>query len=202
MRQVVVLIVAFMALPVAAWGQLFSFGVKGGVPFGDPYSVPFRNLEVDRKYWIVGPTVEFGLPAGLSVGLDALYQPVSFRSFSGIPGASYAATGEGSRWDFPFYLKCKFGPSLPVQPFLSAGAVVGGSFHSRKTVCSGDLCGVPSSTERFSEAGAGFVLGGGVDLRMPFRLRVAPEVRYTNWQAGLLSSRRLNQTALLVGFQF
>jgi hypothetical protein len=203
LRQAVIFSLVFIAVPAAAFGQLFSFGVKAGVPFGDPYSVPFRNLEVDRKYWTVGPTMEFGLPAGFSIGFDALYQPVSFRSFSGIPGASYSSRGEGSRWDFPLYLMYKFGPNLPVRPFVSAGAVAGGSFHSVRTVCGGDLCGGGSpSTDSLSEAGAGFVVGGGVEVKLPFRMRIAPEVRYTNWQAGLLASRRLNQTSLLVGFRF
>ena len=68
----------------AAYSQPFSFGVKGGVPLMDfvnttQNSFPISAISNTNRY-IVGPTVEFHLPAGLAVEFDALFRHYNYQA--------------------------------------------------------------------------------------------------------------------------
>ena len=184
------------------FAQPVSVGVKVGVPFGDPYgyptSVPF---DVQKAQWTIGPTVEFGLPLGLSIGVDALYQSFSVRGSTSISGIDAQITGDAKRWDLPVYLKYKFGSRWLARPFIAAGAVAGVAWVKEQTLCGGGPCPRTSSNLDLVEGGVGIVVGGGIEFKAG-PIKIAPEVRYTHWQTGILDSRRLNQTSLLAGFRF
>lgn len=69
--------IAFFVVCPAAFGQLFSFGVRGGVPLTSAYSSgnPIQVNSGSTGY-LVGPMVELHLPFG----------PPSFRTVSGNEG--------------------------------------------------------------------------------------------------------------------
>jgi hypothetical protein len=185
-----------------AASQPISVGVKVGVPFGDPYSLPGREFVIDKQQWTIGPTIEFNLPLRLAIGIDAMYQPLSARGGTSIEGAPFTATGSASRWDVPIYLKYRLGDWPVVRPFVAGGGVVGVAWGTLESRCDGPLCGLATVVRRdLTEVGAGFVVGGGVEFKLG-PLKIAPEIRYTNWQSGILASQRLNQTSILAGFRF
>src|SRR5579872_6394773 len=107
----------------AAYGQLLSYGVVGGVPvtnlikfFGDSGEAS----SITNRY-IVGPTVELRLPFGLGVEAEALYRHFSYRSITalGLSGFETQTTTSGN-WEFPILLKKHF-TFGPIHPFVDAG---------------------------------------------------------------------------------
>jgi hypothetical protein len=197
----------------AAFGQV-SFGVKAGVPINDflqTRTLPTIQFLADTHHWTVGPTVEFHLPAGLSIEVDALYQRIGYNSatsasiLSGtnlIPlvGTLGAASATANAWEFPLLIKYRAGKKT-FRPFLDAGA----SFHS----ISGfkqltNLTNPPQLVKNFD---GGVVVGGGLDAH--FLLHFEPEIRYTRWftnaftdptGSGLSSNR--NEFEFLLGVRF
>ena len=185
-----------------ATGQPVSVGVTVGVPFGDPYSLPGREFVIDKQQWTIGPTIEFNLPLRLAIGIDAMYQPLSARGGTSIEGAPFTATGSASRWDVPIYLKYRLGDWPVVRPFVAGGGGVGVAWGSFERRGNGPLFGLATVVRRdLNEVGGGVLVGGGVEFKLG-RLKIAPEIRYTNWQSGILASQRLNQTSILAGFRF
>jgi opacity protein-like surface antigen len=167
--------------------QPVSIGIKGGVPFGDAFTVSGGTLTVPATtgHWILGPMVELHLPLGLSVEADALYR-------------RYQISDSGGEWQFPILGKYKFGVG-PVKPYVGAGVNFNHVTGFSKLL-SGSI----------PHAGTtGFSLEGGVEFKL-LRLRLAPELRFTHWgnpnidlnplNIALKSSQ--NQAMFLVGFSF
>ncbi len=111
----------FCALPV--WCGPVSFGVKGGVPLRDALGLGSSDgrdaLVSDTQRWTAGATVEFNLPAGLSIGVDALYRRFSF-SYAHSYVVTIFSDGSTGHWEFPVYAKYRFGKYL-ARPFVEAG---------------------------------------------------------------------------------
>jgi hypothetical protein len=62
---------------VSAWAQLFSYGVRAGVPlnkFLDAAKSQQFAFNATTNRYIVGPTAELHLPFGLGVEFDILYR--------------------------------------------------------------------------------------------------------------------------------
>ncbi|MBV9677238.1 MAG: outer membrane beta-barrel protein [Acidobacteriaceae bacterium] len=179
------LVLSLLISPLTFAGQIFSVGVKAGVPFTDAFNSftsGSYNSFSDAKNYIVGPMVELHLPLGLSVEADALYRPLSFKSS--------ATSTDFSSWEFPILAKYRF-PIPLVKPYVEAGPsfrTVGGLFGGN-----------------FSNSG--FTAGAGIELRIA-RFRIGPEIRYTHWgadgtnAANLGFSSNQNQGEFLVGFSF
>ena len=177
----------FVVTTAGALCQPVSVGLKGGVPFGDAFTVSGGKLTLPATtdHWILGPMFEVHLPLGISVEADALYR-------------RYQISGSGGEWQFPILGKYKFGIG-PVRPYVGAGVnfnhVTGFS-----NLLSG---GVPHAGT------SGLTLEGGIEFKL-LRLRLAPELRFTHWgnpnidlnplNIGLKSSQ--NQAMVLVGFSF
>jgi hypothetical protein len=192
-------------LPGVLWtapacAQIFSVGVLGGAPFTNVISSDQNNnvSAVPRSSnFVVGPTVQINLPLSLRVEADALYRPYSFQITSlGVPGIN---TVSAMDWDFPFLLQYRIANPLPhLKPFVEVGV----SFDhladisaAAKNVSSG-----PGTLIRQSNAGV--VLGGGVDLKIPF-IRISGELRYTHQgSADFQALSNLNQAEVLVGVHF
>lgn len=171
----------FAALPAGA--QLFSVGVRGGVPLTDAYNaVSNPTIALSTGRFVIGPTVELHLPFGLGAEADALYR-------------SYTVGGTVTQWEFPIlatYHFHKVGPLL--RPFVDGGP----AFNHI------------SAPSNFSvRSAAGFALGAGVEAKF-LLLRVEPEIRWTHWgrtnftysTANSVFSSNQNEVEFLVGVTF
>src|SRR5579864_7761516 len=118
-----------LLLLTTAFGQSFSVGVRGGVPFTgalsdltthgvDTISRSFSN----SNQYIIGPMAELHLPFGLSVEADALYRPLNLTTETQIaPQPAVLRTSKNvSSWEFPILAKLRV-PLVPlVKPYVDA----------------------------------------------------------------------------------
>jgi hypothetical protein len=177
----------FFCLPAAAQ---FSVGVIGGIPFNDLVSNPSTNAitfaDKSGRYTI-GPTVQLGLPLGFRLEADALYRPAEFTS------ATFGAVGNfsASQWRIPVLLQYRFGAPI-LKPFVEAG-------YSYDHI----NIKVPTFNTSYSiTSHHGFVLGAGVDFKIPL-FRISPEIRFTrDVDSGTNNLLQLNQAEFLIGIRF
>src|SRR5579885_1561429 len=94
------LLLLFLAA-ASAWPQIISFGVKAGLPFTDFLDTASSgrvNFSTVTNRYLVGPTAELHLPAGLGVDVDALYRHFSYQRIpSGVHTLSSQSTTAGIR---------------------------------------------------------------------------------------------------------
>jgi len=170
-----------------AFGQLFSVGVKAGVPINDAFVTSGQFdpgvLGSTTNRYIIGPQVELRLPFHLGVEADALYRHFVF-----------AGSGS-SQWEFPILLKYHFKGIPLLHPFVDAGP----TFNH------------VSDIQLFTrnQSSAGIAIGAGLDFHALI-FHLTPEFRYTHWgsqnyylptsSASLASNQ--NQAEFLVGFTF
>ena len=177
----------FVLSSAALMCQSVSFGVKGGVPFGDAFTFSggTLNIPASTEHWIIGPMFEVHLPLGFSVEADALYR-------------RYQISDTGGEWQFPILGKYKVGAG-PVRPYVGAGVNFNHVSGFSKLI-SGTL---PHASSK------GFTIEGGVEFKI-LRIRIAPELRFTHWgnanidlnpiNIALKSSQ--NQSMALIGLSF
>jgi len=188
----------------ALWAQNIGVGVRGGVPLVDAFDAASGLLRSYRnvpKNYIIGPTFEVRLPFRLGIEIDALYRKLEYETQG--ERASFRTTA--GQWEFPLLLKYRFTGGR-AAPFIAAG----GSWN-KITGPTQFLVGAATSgrpIELLNESSAGFVLGGGVDIKIPV-LRIQPELRYTRRGSanfkdplGDLLKSNLNQVDLLIGVTF
>lgn len=188
---------------LSAFAQLFSFGVRGGLPLTDFYhavSSPGATLTSTSTRFIVGPTIELHLPAGFGVEADALYRHFNYRASANLVDALVNANASNG-WEFPLLVKYKT-PGLFVRPFLDAGV----AFNHWSGFRQLQVLALVSKSD-VSGTDTGFVAGAGIELHTPL-VRLSPEIRYTRWGAssitdlgGALRSNQ-NQVEVLVGLTF
>ncbi len=159
------LAIAFFLLCPAAFGQMLSYGVRGGAPLTGAYSSG-NSVQVisGSKGYLVGPMLELHLPFGLGLEADALYRPLPDLVQVNQNTVESLSSNSGS-WEFPILAKYHFLPLPIVKPYIDAGP----SFRT-----------VSGNEGNFSTAG--FTLGAGVEVKL-LRLRVEPEFRYIRWGA-------------------
>ena len=214
------LILLFLSATLAAFPQVLSVGVKGGVPLTDAFQANLtgnKNYFFNTKRYTVGPTVELHLPFRLGVEVDALYKRLDYNSTGGatFPNEILSSRTTANSWEFPVLLKYRLF-SGPVRPYLAGGAAF--NYLSNLSQTTDLLVTVApvhtiTTSSRPSELAnrfrPGVVMGGGVEVKALF-LRVSPEVRYTHW--GWPSFRELccgasfrsndNQAEFLLGISF
>ena len=214
-------LLALFSLCAAA--QPFTLGVKIGTPASDFLNtVESQNFNF-RSYtnrYLVGPTGEIHLPFGLSVEVDALYRHYNFETVGSLatPGATITNAGSTGAWEFPVLAKYRF-PTKIVRPYLDAGVAWDTlqGFKQAITVVSPIPITAPSNYNQPSHnTTAGFVIGGGLDIHVPF-VHVSPEIRFTHWDvahftAGTITSgifsaatgynSNQNQVEAMVGITF
>src|ERR1700754_2179206 len=121
MRSILISILIITALPAA---EHFSVGVKGGVPITDAFETFGGNeasYATNTKRYLIGPTVEFHLPARFSIEVDALYKRIGYEyQQTATAGVTETRTVANS-WEFPAMVKWEVLPG-PVRPFVDAGA--------------------------------------------------------------------------------
>jgi hypothetical protein len=198
-----------------ASAQLVSFGALGGVPFLDQN----RGGDESRPY-IVGPSVEFRLPAGFAIELEALYRRIGSTSAFGFSSntifippltppyiTSFVTRQRGNYWEFPVLGKYYFRPrSTAWQPFIGTGwALRTVSFHndiSETTVNADGTSHASTFRDNFrSDVGVGAVVAAGVRFRVG-RIAVIPELHYTYWGSTAQFQLRRNEAAGLLGISF
>ena len=183
----------------SALAQLFSAGIKGGVPFTDFVSAvsnPSSVSTTDNNRYVIGPMAELHLPFGLGVELDVLFRHYGFT----IPTESASTNA----WEFPLVAKYRF-PTRVIRPYVEGGVAWDKIQGLSETFF--NVTGLGSSSSLHKSTVSGFVMGAGIDVHALI-IHIAPEIRYTRWGAqhflssnGLLSSTQ-NQAEFLVGFTF
>ncbi len=195
-KSVIFCFVGVGLLSISAFGQESSspigIGVKGGIPLNDAFVVRQQNpidYVADTHRYLFGPYVEVRLPDGFGLELDALYQTFEYRQV--VPAPTIDQNSHS--WEFPLVVKKKFLPG-PIKPYVEAGAAF-------------SHLSVHDVTELNDRNTWGFVLGGGVDMKLG-PLHLTPEVRYTRWASrdfdspGTLLQSNLNVAAVMLGIGF
>ncbi len=197
-----------LLLSSSAFAQLFSVGVRGGVPITDFFDIAsgggaVRYISKTDRY-IIGPTAALHLPLGLSIQVDALYRSIGYQlNAAAPPGTLNASAGA---WQFPLLAQWAFTPG-PIKPFVDIGPTFQKITGFKRV---GTLVTNPSQfpSELNNDATVGFTFGGGIQLKLG-HLRIEPEFRYTRWGSpafgdipGAILGTNLNQGDFLIGITF
>lgn len=184
-----------------SFGQSLSVGVLGGAPFTDVVNngtIAPINTVVTSSNFTVGPSVQLNLPLNLRVEFDALYRPYGFNLYNQLIAAQVnnGTSVSGQQWSFPLLLQYRF--SFPiVRPFLE----VGPSFQ-HLTGTGSLTSAITGPGELLHSSNVGIVLGGGVDVKVPF-VQLSGELRYTRETTSYFSNiSNLNQAEVLFGVHF
>jgi opacity protein-like surface antigen len=195
---------------VSAWAQLFSYGVKAGVPlnnFLDAARSQHFAFNANTNRYIVGPTAELHLPFGLGVEVDVLYRRFNYNGSGTLAGVVTSNSATANAWEFPLLAKYRF-PTKMVHPYVDAGVAWDTLSGLKQAITRNSLTTFTSSPAELSTtATRGFVMGAGLSVKV-LVIHISPEIRFTRWGAqhfidpnGLLHSN-LNQGEFLVGITF
>jgi hypothetical protein len=182
--------------------QLLSFGVVGGAPFTDvvnSYNSNTLTLLPKSTNFIVGPSFQVNLPLSLRIEVDALYRPYSFLATQTASGFINPVNLNVSAndWNFPVLMQYRFKTPI-VKPFVEAGFAV--DHLSNLSAAATAIASGPGQLEH--QTNVGVVLGGGVDVKVPF-VRFSGELRYTRYgSADFQQISNLNQAEFLLGVHF
>jgi len=199
---------------VSAWAQLFSYGVKAGVPLNEfldaAQSQQFAFNSTTNRY-IVGPTAELHLPFGLGVEFDILYRRFDYTGSATLMNVVSNSRTTANAWEFPLLAKYRI-PMKIVHPYVDAGVAWDKLSGLTQTITSTFVALTTTTTtsnpaELNTAATRGFVMGAGLSVKV-LVIHVSPEIRFTRWGAqhfidpnGLLHSN-VNQGEFLVGITF
>jgi opacity protein-like surface antigen len=198
---------------VSAWAQLFSYGVKAGVPlnnFLDAAQSQHFAFNANTNRYIVGPTAELHLPFGLGVEVDILYRHFDYNGSGTLADVITNSRATGNAWEFPLLAKYRIGklPLKIVHPYVDAGVAWDTLSGLTEAITRNSITTSTSSpAELNTTATRGLVLGAGLSVKV-LVIHVSPEIRITRWGAqhfidpnGLLHSN-LNQGEFLLGITF
>ena len=193
--SIAICLACLFGFSISVLGQPISAGIVGG----GTLTQDFQNQTIgDQKItstpirWMGGGMIELRLPFHLAVEADGLYHElkytVVFLNPNGPPSGPSLA--HPVTWEFPVMAKYRF--SLPKMKSSIRPLVEGGPIFRT----AGDLNGARPSNH-------GFTAGAGVELRA-WKLRVAPQLRYTRWAADPFSFAPTvpNQVELLASVSF
>jgi opacity protein-like surface antigen len=195
---------------VSAWAQLFSYGVRAGMPLNNfldaAKSQQFAFNSATNRY-IVGPTAELHLPFGLGVEFDILYRRFNYNGSGTLAGVVTSSSTTSSDWEFPLLAKYRF-PMKIVHPYVDAGVSWDKLSGLTQAITKNSITSTTSNpAELNTTATRGFVMGAGLSVKV-LVIHVSPEIRFTRWGAqhfidpnGLLHSNA-NQGEFLVGITF
>jgi opacity protein-like surface antigen len=200
---------------VSAWAQLFSYGVKAGVPLTQfldaAKSQQFAFNSTTNRY-IVGPTAELHLPLGLGIEFDILYRHFGYDGSGTLAGIVTSSSATGNAWEFPLLAKYRF-PTKVVHPYVDAGVAwdkLSGLTQAITSIVAPNRTATTSTSDPAqlnATATRGFVMGAGLSVKV-LVIHLSPEVRFTRWGAqhfidpnGLLHSN-LSQGEFLLGITF
>jgi opacity protein-like surface antigen len=194
----------------SAWAQLFSYGVRAGVPLNNfldaAKSQQFAFNSTTNRY-IVGPTAELHLPFGLGVEVDVLYRRFNYNGSGTLAGVVTSNSATANAWEFPLLAKYRFSTKM-VHPYVDAGVAWDTLSGLTQAITRNSITTSTSSpAELNTSTTRGFVMGAGLSVKV-LVIHVSPEIRFTRWGAqhfidpnGLLHSN-VNQGEFLVGITF
>ena len=208
-------LILLLGLATPMYSQIFSFGVKAGVPVTNAFQNNASGTYTRR--YTVGPTAEVHLPFHLAFEVDALYRrsglSASFITYQfGGPPFPPVEGLDRSRvddWQIPFLAKWEPGAKL-VRPFIDAGVTyrhVSGQTLTQYFGTTGTVISSQSGSPANSPNTAGVTVGGGISVKLR-AVHVSPEIRYTHWASppaiGTFGFEIMsaNQVDFLVGFTF
>jgi hypothetical protein len=200
MRRLVI-IFALCAIPASA-ESIFSIGLIGGAPFTDVVSATNQNdlaFIPKSTNFTIGPSFQINLPLNLRIEVDALYRPYSFTATPPLIAnlESSPVNVSATQWSFPVLAQYRFRTPL-VKPFVEIG--VSFDHLSNLSAAANDITSGPGTL--IHQTNAGIVLGGGVDVKIPF-IRLSGELRYTHQGSAYFQSiSNLNQAEVLLGIHF
>jgi len=217
------LLIVFLTCCACA-AQSIAIGAIGGGRLTDDVS-SFRSpesnivgvepgVQLQSRFYAVGPTIEIGLPHGFAVEFDAVYHRQGFFYSVYHDTFYYTDRERDNSWEFPLLLKYKLRFSV-LNPFVEAGVVP--RTITGRAVLTGQTdfitLGPPSTSSLATNysPSVGFIAGGGLQFNLG-HLRLAPQVRYTRWATapvggyddivgGTYSSNQ-NQVDVLVGISW
>jgi opacity protein-like surface antigen len=195
---------------VSAWAQLFSYGVKAGVPlnnFLDAARSQHFAFNANTNRYIVGPTAELHLPFGLGVEVDILYRHFDYNGSGTLVDVITNSRTTGNAWEFPLLAKYRI-PTKIVHPYVDAGVAWDTLSGLTEAITRNSITTSTSSpAELNTTATRGLVMGAGLSVKL-LMVHVSPEIRITRWGTqhfidpnGLLHSN-LNQGEFLLGITF
>jgi hypothetical protein len=173
-----VLLVSVLIGLLPASAQTLSIGVLGGVhasSYRTDYSTP------QSRIYLAGPTLQVGLPHGVTLEADALYSRLGTFEQVWHIGVSWTGSTRGDAWQVPLLVNYRL-PFRSLHPYVLGGVDlrrVNGNTSSTTVSC---WSGCQISNDRVTWYGKdhAWVLGGGVDTGFG-HLRLSPEVRYLRW---------------------
>ena len=199
----------------SAWAGPFSVGIRGGIPLTDFFeNVNSGNffLQSNTNRYVVGPSVEWHLPAGFGVEFDALYRHFSYNSRFNLVDVLTNNRTTGNAWEFPLLVKYRL-PAPLVRPYVDAGVAFDTLSGLKSTLVTTIAPNRQTTTttnnpsELKNNNSTGFVIGIGADVHA-LVVHISPEIRYTRWGSshfalpnGSYISNQ-NQAEFLVGITF
>ena len=209
-KQLQVLLAIILTAPLAC-AQLVSFGAKAGVPFIE--DLPGHD---ESRPYIIGPSVEFRLPAGFAAEADALYRRIGsstafLSSINTIPPTFPALTSfserlRGNEWEVSLVGKYYFHRRSRWQPYVGTGyafRTIGTRQDISQTLidANGDAHNDSFHVHSRSDLGVGAVAAAGVRFRAG-HFSLLPEIRYTRWGSQNNIFQGKNEAAFLLGLSF
>lgn len=200
---------------MTAQTQLFTFGVKGGVPGETPL-----GQTDSRMPFVIGPTVNVRIFSRLSLETGVLFHRMGEQRNNGVfqypeNAVTLVSSSErGSALELPFLARYHFLSERHTwRPFVIAGpsirrtsldashlaSVLSGSILSGAS--SGVFTAQPILNTKTVKWNVDPAVGAGIDFKTG-RFHLEPEVRYSYWGAGKNSAVRKNQVDFLLGFRF
>ncbi|MBV9762649.1 MAG: hypothetical protein JO340_18960 [Acidobacteriaceae bacterium] len=181
--------------------RAFAQHVSAGVVAGGALTSDFTPLDIATtsyvehsisKDYIVGGMLAVSIPWDFSLEADAMYRPMTFAGTIVLPSGAFTdRPSDVLTWEVPILLQYKFKPNaLPLRPLLE----IGPSFRA-----SGNRNGTAPSSD-------GVTAGAGLEADV-WKLKVAPQFRYTRWAADgahppLSPNTKPDQIELLVTVAF
>jgi hypothetical protein len=198
-----------------AYGQRFSYGVKGGIATIEPNS---ESIDESKRY-IAGATIEFRLWQGFAVEGDFLYRRTGFKFDTNYPpgllpfgndGTTLISSSDRTRFDIfemPVLGKYYFRNDSKVQPFVLTGYTFRKALNesdqrfTSQNTSTGNTSTVRAATSNWTGLDIGASFGTGVRWKVG-RVSVAPEIRYTRWGSHPNIGSQKNQADVLLGITF
>ncbi len=201
--------IAFPAPRVFA--QNFYAGVKGGVLLSSARETltgssraGVSDTSMLLRRYSVGPSFELGLPKKLRLETGLLYRRFDATDTVQFAGVHIQTTfSRDNRWEVPLVIRREMRGGA-ARPFVGAGGVWSRFSRDARTEILSTLGGSPQFTTgewHDSDDLFGWVGSAGVRFRLPFGLKLTPELRYTRWTAKRWLPSQ-NQVDFLLGIGF
>jgi hypothetical protein len=189
--------------------QPVSFGIKTGVPLnqllGQNFGMPVQKL---TQHYAVGPVIDVRLPGNFSLEVGVLYKQIDQQSANvflvgftcltceeGPYGVyqSQSVSRVGRSWDFPVVMQYHFSAPAMLRPYVEGGHTynhLNGIFvnptqflYYNPRAPLPQLVSAPYATNMKR---SGFVLGAGVDVKLPL-IHLTPGFRYSRYDQAQIS---------------